>query len=532
MSTPDVTVVVPVFNTMPYLERCMDSLLGQTLGTDRLQIVAVDDGSTDGSGELLDRCAAAHPGTVVVVHQENSGGPAAPCNAGLDLATGRYVYFIGADDYLGEEALERLVEAADAWDADVVFGRMVGVGGRYVHQDVFAETRKDLDLYGEELPFALSNTKLFRRSLLEEHGIRYPLGLRIGSDQPFTVAAMARARRISVLADYDYYFAVKRETASNISYATPWQERLSGTGALMDRIADILPAGERRDAVLRRHFVWELNKLLRADFLALSEEDQVSLAAGVGELCDRYLTEGIARSLWASARSRMRLAQAGDVARLRQVIALQRDEAVVPLHLEPEVAYSAWPGFRDSEVSYPDSWYEVTRESTWDRIVRGTSVEAVAWKEGRLQIRGTLKVTPGSAPQVSVVVADLGADGSPRASRRVDASTPLDGEEAQVSLSASDGGARFEAVVDPSRFASRALPYRAEVFLRLRVGSFVYDRPVYPPEPRQVADVRRRLRRLRYVAKRQGGALVLVVRRPPSGKAAARKRSTVLPNEK
>ena len=68
-------------------------------------------------------------------------------------------------------------------------------------------------------PFRLpSNTKPFRRELIERHGLRYPEDLPIGSDQPFTLEACLRARRVSVLADYDYYFAVRREDAGNITY--------------------------------------------------------------------------------------------------------------------------------------------------------------------------------------------------------------------------------------------------------------------------------------------------------------------------
>ena len=87
--TPDVSVVLAVYNTMPYLTECLASLAGQSIGPARMEVVAVDDGSTDGSGAELDRFARRHPGPVTVLHQANSGGPAGPFNRGLDAATGR-----------------------------------------------------------------------------------------------------------------------------------------------------------------------------------------------------------------------------------------------------------------------------------------------------------------------------------------------------------------------------------------------------------------------------------------------------------
>ena len=83
---------------------------------------------------------------------------------------------------------------ADELDADIVLGRLVGAGGRVVNQAVFDPgDRDDIDLVNSALPWALSNTKLFRRSMLEEHGIRYPEELRSGSDQPFTLRGGGRA---------------------------------------------------------------------------------------------------------------------------------------------------------------------------------------------------------------------------------------------------------------------------------------------------------------------------------------------------
>ncbi|MFE0590834.1 glycosyltransferase family 2 protein [Micromonospora echinospora] len=360
MTVPDVTVVTAVYNTMPYLTRCLTSVLEQTIGLDRLEVVAVDDGSTDSSGRELDRFAKAYPGTVKVVHQQNSGGPANPSNRALEIATGRYVFFIGSDDYLGPEALERLVAAADRHDADVVLGRMVGVNSRYIHQAIFESTQTDVDLFTSPLPFSLSNTKLFRRELIERHKLRYPEDMPVGSDQPFTIEACYRARRISVLADYDYYFAVRRFNAHNITYKSRHLERLHCAESIMNFVGGLIEAGPRRDAVLLRHFAWEVARLLENDFLGLDRPTQASVQAGVRTLAERYLTDTIRDQLGIETRVRLALAWHGELDDLLAVIRQDADHGNPSTVVEGDRWYADYPGFRDPRLGIPDHWFEIT----------------------------------------------------------------------------------------------------------------------------------------------------------------------------
>ncbi len=223
---PDVSVLIPAYNAMPYLLRCLDSVATQTLGTDRMEVVVVDDGSTDGTGEEVDRWDAKYPGLFRVVHAEGSGGPAKPRNTALDIAQGRYVFFLDADDYLGVEALERLLFAADTYGSDVVLGRMKGDGGRGVPESMFKENLPDADLFESRVFWTLAPLKLFRRELIEAHGLRFPTHFPNCSDQPFTAMAYLRAKRISVLADYDYYYAVRRDDGQHVTSSGSVSNRL------------------------------------------------------------------------------------------------------------------------------------------------------------------------------------------------------------------------------------------------------------------------------------------------------------------
>jgi glycosyltransferase involved in cell wall biosynthesis len=375
---PDVSVIVAVYNTMPYLTKCLTSLVTQSIGHDRMEIIAVDDGSTDDSPRELARFAGKYPGVVRVLRQANSGGPAAPSNRALEIARGRYVFFTGSDDFLGAEALERMVAAGDEYDADLIAGRMVGIGGRFVPWKIFSETNTDVDLYNSDLPFAMSNTKLFRRSLLEAHGIRYPEDLRMGSDQPFTVAAAVHSKRIVVLSDYDYYFAVRRQNSSNITFTSSHEVRLQCTRRIMEETASLLDPGPRRDAILRRSFTSELSKITRPDFLSLDRPVQERLVAGIAELSDRYLTENIRIQLDAARRLRISLAQRGQLDDVLAVIKHHSDNQPSGFVRDDSGLYAEYPGFRDGR-GIPDAWYFVTDQPV-EMMAHQLAIVSIKWR--------------------------------------------------------------------------------------------------------------------------------------------------------
>ncbi len=414
MTTPDVTVVIAVYNTMPYLTTCLDSLLEQSIGRDRLEVIAVDDGSTDDSGKVLDEYAAAHPDVIRVIHQENSGGPASPSNKALDVATGRWVYFLGSDDYLGPEALERMVAFGDEHESDVVVGKMVGVNGRGVHQGLFNDGNQvDVDPYGPKLRWAIANTKLFRRDLVERLGLRYREDMPFGSDQPFTLAACVHARRISVLADYTCYYAVQREDRSNISYKTPYEDRVENIRLMMQSVVDLVPAGQHRDTILTRHFAWEIPRLLRQDLLESPEPSQRAVCAGVRRMADEWLSDAMLDELPVSARLRVSAAAREDLALLTELV---KDGNPTPdvVHLEDRQALAVLPGFRTSDL--PDRLFRMAPIGVGGRLSTLARTRSVSVEDGRLLVEVVLPVVgPDAETAFSARVEPVGAESAPAA---------------------------------------------------------------------------------------------------------------------
>ncbi|HEV7709851.1 MAG TPA: glycosyltransferase [Asanoa sp.] len=428
MSPPDVSVVVPVYNTMPYLTECLTSLVEQTIGLGRMQIITVDDGSTDGSGAELDRFAKRYPGVLTVIQQANSGGPAGPCNRALDVATGRYVFFLGSDDHLGREAMRRLVDAADANDADVVLGKVVGVHGRHIYQDIFARNQSDVDLFDSPLPRSLANTKLFRRELLERHGIRYDEDLRIGSDLPFTLEACYRARRISVLADYEFYYAVRRFSATNITYLSRHAQRLETVESVVSFVADLIEPGKQRDAILLRRFDHEIARLVEDDFLRLDRDTQQVVHDGIGRMVAEHLTDEIAAGLSAETRIRLALTRDGRLDDLLAVIRQDAETGVPATLIEDGRSYAAYPGFRDG---LPDACFDVTTAPDWGAKLDATGL---AWERDEHGDRVLTITARSPAPDLAA----LGVDPLSVSAEEIPARVEISGTTVRIRLRAAD----------------------------------------------------------------------------------------------
>ena len=105
MTKPSLSIVVPVYNTEKYLKQCVDSLTSQTLN--EIEIILVDDGSTDGSGAICDEYAA-KDSRIKVIHKEN-GGLGFARNSGLEMAQGEFVGFVDSDDWVDLDFFEKLL---------------------------------------------------------------------------------------------------------------------------------------------------------------------------------------------------------------------------------------------------------------------------------------------------------------------------------------------------------------------------------------------------------------------------------------
>ncbi|MFD0273826.1 glycosyltransferase family 2 protein [Kitasatospora sp. NPDC127111] len=359
MTAPEVTVVIAVHNAMPYLIACLDSLVRQTIGPARMEVIAVDDGSTDGGGTVLDGYAARHPGLFTVLHQPDSGGPAAAANRGLALARGRYVLFPGARDWLGADALARMVTAADDWGSDVLLPTRIGVHGRPVPPVGLGASAASVGFADTALAEALTGTELFRLDLIGRHGLVRDEELKACADQPFTLAAWLHARRISVLADRDHHL-VLREDGAGATRRAGVRERLRGAAAALSVAAELAAEGAELDAIRARYFGREVSSLLRRDFPRHPAGRQDELCAGVAGLVERFGAREVYDRLPVPDRLRLELAATGRADALRDLIRYEAAHGDPPVLVEGRRRYAGYPAFRDPGLGLADGLFLLT----------------------------------------------------------------------------------------------------------------------------------------------------------------------------
>lgn len=240
-----ISVIIPVYNVEKYLEACLDSVLAQSLRD--IEVLCIDDASTDGSPEILHRYAERDARVRLFANEENRG-PAYSRNVGLKHATGAYVYFLDSDDLVPGDALQEIYEASSHGEMDAVMFDIENLledgwernGVRKVnrYQRVAPGVYAGRDLYvllceTEELVL-LTCTCCWRRTFLMSHQLAFHAGF-LHEDVAFSFCAMLLAQSVRVIPVYGYIY---RRRADSISTRADSMKMLLGNlAAYLDESA-------------------------------------------------------------------------------------------------------------------------------------------------------------------------------------------------------------------------------------------------------------------------------------------------------
>ncbi len=295
MTECKVSVVIPVYNAGQYLGECLDSVLGQTLRD--IEVICVDDGSTDASPGILAEFAA-RDGRVRVIRQENAGSGVAR-NTALDAAAGDAVVFIDPDDYYpSRDVLERLVAALSESGCDMAAGRMRRVpedDPRAVKFNAGYECTKAfphdgiVTLEEYQSPFRYT-CYIYSRSFLNANGIRFPTWRRF-QDPPFLARCLIAARRFFAIDACVYCYRLP-ELGRSVDWSADGYSRLReffcGFNELLDQAerggcdrmyrdaAAAFARAHRFDGISPRHPMWDdvvavLGRMRRTGWLSADD---------------------------------------------------------------------------------------------------------------------------------------------------------------------------------------------------------------------------------------------------------------------
>lgn len=203
-----ISIIVPVFNVAPFLPRCIESLINQDYKN--IEIILIDDGSSDGSGMICDEYAD-KDSRVKVYHQEYHGVSGAR-NKGLDISSGEYIMFLDSDDEAHPHYVSKLFNTLNENNLDIAQCCLIRIkNGKRINElevkdsvQIFSGLEMQCKIFERNRYFTMCLCgKLFKKSLFD--GLQFPIG-RINEDESLIYLLMYRAGRVGVIDDYLYYY--------------------------------------------------------------------------------------------------------------------------------------------------------------------------------------------------------------------------------------------------------------------------------------------------------------------------------------
>lgn len=247
---PHVSLIIPVHNAEPFLERCLDSAAAQT--EPELEIICVDDASTDASGAMLEE-RARHDRRFRVVHRAVNGGESAARNQGVALARGEYLAFLDHDDMLEPDACRLLYQAARDADADIAKGRVKTID--YEGQATFSSLQWHKEICDiSKLYFTVDWWSAIYRASLVQGRLTFAEAYPLGGDVLFLAEALIAASRVMCVDDFVYtHFLLPNSGASRVLSL----EKVRSTIATRLQIVELLHR-EHMDVLDKEGYLYRL----------------------------------------------------------------------------------------------------------------------------------------------------------------------------------------------------------------------------------------------------------------------------------
>ena len=205
------SVIVPVYNTAPYLKQCFDSLLKQTY--ENIEFIIINDGSTDNSSEIIKEYAQKSP-KFKVITQDNKGYSGAR-NSALEIASGDYIGFVDSDDYISPDMYEKMIKEAEQ-NADIVscgFYRVYQNNKQEDSNRLYVNLSKNGNYPELILDHGFVWNRIYRTKMLRDNNITFPTDISFGEDTFFHRCALFAAKNVVYISEPLYFYRQERKNA-------------------------------------------------------------------------------------------------------------------------------------------------------------------------------------------------------------------------------------------------------------------------------------------------------------------------------
>lgn len=286
-----VSIIIPIYNTEEFLERCMQSVIGQTL-TD-IEIVLVDDGSTDESGSLCDKFAD-KDNRIKVIHKSNEGVSIAR-NAGIKIAQGEYIGFIDSDDWIERDMYYDLYNKAQETNAEIVMcDAITKYEGREDEEDTITQLKasgiiKRQDIF-PNLLIEIAGAAwrcIYKRSFLEENNIKFPENLKISEDRIFNIFAFGYCKQFYYIKNGYYNRFVRMGSAVNSYHKDSIDIAIDGRKRTMEALDIAWNGDESYKTIYENHIVVSAYSAINSIFYKESLLNLKEKYTAVKDICNK-----------------------------------------------------------------------------------------------------------------------------------------------------------------------------------------------------------------------------------------------------
>lgn len=215
-----ISVIIPVYNVEMYLEECIESLVNQSIGFENIEVICIDDCSTDNSWNILCSYSEKYKNIKSIQMEVNHGSPGKPRNIGIDMATGKYIIFLDPDDIIPKDAYKVLYEYVERYKSDFAMGKLISFNDSDGRESEHA-TFKNYQLQKTYVNTNIEKSKFFlqvktghilklvRRSLIVNNKIYFEENLKNGEDKLYDITVYKSAKKFTYIPICVYKYRVR-----------------------------------------------------------------------------------------------------------------------------------------------------------------------------------------------------------------------------------------------------------------------------------------------------------------------------------